>query len=84
MVMVGKPGHGQTGQRVQAPQTDKTRQLSLDNALGKLFNISLDMLCVAGFDGYFRIVNAAFENTLGHSSEVLLNTPSIEFVHPDD
>ena len=82
--MVGKPGHGQPGQRVQAPETDKIRQLSLDKALGKLFNISLDMLCVADFDGYFRIVNAAFENTLGHSSEVLLKTPSIEFVHPDD
>jgi PAS domain S-box-containing protein len=82
--MVGKPGHGEPGQRVQAPETDKTRQLSLDNALGKLFNISLDMLCVADFDGYFRILNAAFENTLGHSREVLLKTPSIEFVHPDD
>jgi len=82
--MVGKPGYEESEPRVQALETAEATQLTLDKALEKLFNLSLDMLCVADFDGYFRIINAAFENTLGHSREVLLKTPSIEFVHPDD
>jgi len=82
--MVGKPGYEKQEPRVQAPEAAEVTQLSLDKALVKLFDLSLDMLCVADFDGYFRIINAAFENTLGHSRRVLLKTPSIEFVHPDD
>ena len=54
------------------------------HGLESLFNLSPDLLCVADFDGYFRIINSAFENTLGHSRQVLLETPFIEFVHPDD
>jgi len=82
--MVGKPGYQEPEQRAQALESAEARQLSPGKALEKLFNLSLDMLCVADFEGYFLIINAAFENTLGYSRRVLLKTPSIEFVHPDD
>jgi PAS domain S-box-containing protein len=50
----------------------------------RLYEVSLSMLCVAGFDGYFKTVNPAWVTTLGHSVEELLAVPLADFVHPDD
>ena len=55
-----------------------------EGELRTLFQMSRDMLCIAGFDGYFRRLNPAWEETLGHSLEELTSRPYVEFVHPDD
>lgn len=47
------------------------------------FEMSPDLLCVAGYDGYFKKVNRAVATTLGYSFEELYARPINDFVHPD-
>jgi PAS domain S-box-containing protein len=48
------------------------------------FDLSLDMISTAGFDGCFKSVNPAFERTLGYRPDELVGRPFMDFVHPDD
>jgi PAS domain S-box-containing protein len=48
------------------------------------FELSLDNLCVTGFDGYFRRVNPSWTRTLGWTAAELLSRPVSDFMHPED
>jgi PAS domain S-box-containing protein len=52
--------------------------------LVRFFEMSPDLFCIAGFDGYFRRVNANFTRVLGHPAAELVSRPYLDFVHPDD
>jgi len=63
-------------------QTEPGRKIR--GELDRLFDLSLDLMCIAGTDGFFKRINPAFEHLLGYDPENLLSRQFIEFVHPDD
>src|SRR5436309_15535325 len=46
--------------------------------------LSADLFCIAGFDGYLKWINCAWEEKHGYTLEDLLSRPYISFLHPDD
>ncbi|OHC63996.1 MAG: PAS domain-containing sensor histidine kinase [Rhodocyclales bacterium GWA2_65_19] len=50
----------------------------------RLFNLSLDLLCVVRLDGRIVRANPAFERVLGLAPEKLYGGALIDLVHPDD
>ena len=50
----------------------------------RFFALSLDLMCVADFNGHLARVNPAFERVLGYTQGGLLREPFMSFVHPDD
>jgi PAS domain S-box-containing protein len=63
--------------------TERRKKVELQN-FEKLFNLSNDMISIAGFDGFFKKVNPTFTKILGWDSKFMLETPYMELVHPDD
>jgi len=52
--------------------------------LDRFFNLSLDLLCIADTDGFFRRLNKAWEDTLGFTIDELIGKSYVDLVYPDD
>ncbi|WP_091152708.1 PAS domain-containing sensor histidine kinase [Mucilaginibacter pineti] len=48
------------------------------------FEISPDLLCIAGYDGYFKRINPTVSKVLGYTMEELFSRPINDFVYVDD
>ena len=82
---IGKPV------RFSGTHLDISSQKSIEDELiekrsneEKFFELSQEVMCVAGFDGYFKHVNPAFCRLMGLSEKEMLANPFLDLVHPDD
>jgi PAS domain S-box-containing protein len=69
-------------QRVLA--LESVNRKNAEEELGRLFELSLDLICVVDLDGRLRRLNPAWEAVLGHAGDGVLSTSLMDFVHPDD
>ncbi len=52
--------------------------------LFSLFEMTPDLVCIAGKDGYFRKFNPAVVNKFGYTAKELMAVPILSFIHPED
>lgn len=50
----------------------------------QFFDLSVEMLCIAGYDGSLKDLSPAWEEVLGYTREELTSHKFIELVHPED
>ncbi len=61
--------------------TARRRQVEAER--NRFFTLSLDLFCIAGFDGHFKQLNPVWEKTLGYPLDELKARPRVELVPPD-
>jgi two-component system, cell cycle sensor histidine kinase and response regulator CckA len=74
-ILMAEIGRRQTAEEALQTKTDE---------LDRYFTHSLDLLCIADTDGYFRRLNPEWEKTLGYPPSELEGKRFLDFVHPDD
>lgn len=65
-------------------QVDVTDRKQAELERDQLFEQSMSLLCIAGFDGFMRRCNPAIERMLGYTHEEIMALPLAELVHPED
>ncbi len=64
--------------------TDITDRVHAQERFEKIFELSSDLICIADINGYFRLLNPAWEKIMGYTTDELMGKPFLDFIHPDD
>ncbi len=80
------PIHEEDGQvrHISVDIRDITELKLAEGDRQRVFDVSLDMLCVAGFDGNLKELNPSWTKTLGWTQEELKRRPLQDLIHPED
>ena len=73
-----------SAQEVEEQKLQSARVEQAKDEYTRFFDQSLDLLCIAGFDGYFKRLNPRWTTQLGWTPEELEARPFLDFIHPDD
>ncbi|XPV75942.1 MAG: diguanylate cyclase [Desulfovibrio sp.] len=63
---------------------DLTQQKKAEYERQRIFEVSIDLLCISDFAGVLKDVNPAWEQTLGWKSDELIGKSFLPLVHPED
>jgi sigma-B regulation protein RsbU (phosphoserine phosphatase) len=67
------------------PATEPVRAESAESEdAARFFELSLDLLCTIGFDGYCKQVSPSCERLLGYTRQECCRRTFLDLVHPDD
>ena len=50
----------------------------------RFFNVSVELICLIGFDGFFKQLNPLWERSVGFTAVELMARPVASFAHPED
>ncbi len=82
--MAENPTYEELEKRIQELERAESKRKWAEEEKDRILNLSCDLICIAGMDGYFKYVNPAWEKTLGYTREELLSKPFLDFIYPDD
>jgi PAS domain S-box-containing protein len=65
-------------------ENDNACNFDVFNNFESFFEMSHDLFCIAGYDGYFKRINPAVSKLLGYTNEELFANPINYFVYKND